>query len=155
MPSTMVHNARGAKLPLLPMAALAVGLAAVGCESPTAVVDDGRAGGGETYVLDYDTFAATVQPIFVAKGCKAAGNCHGGGIRGTFELSPETDSDPTFDFEQAVLQVNGYDHANSPLLTKPLEEAAGGEPHNHEVFASTDDPDYQAILAWIDQGEFR
>ncbi len=154
MSSTLVHNLRGTRLPL-PVAALAVSLTVAACESPTRVDDNGPAGGGDTYVLDFVTFNATVQPILVAQGCKAAGNCHGGGIRGTFELSPENDSDPQFDFEQAVLQVNGYDHTNSPLLTKPLEEAAGGEPHNHEVFTDTNDPDYQAILDWIGQGEFQ
>ena len=105
--------------------------------------------------MSFSTFEATIHPVLVARGCSAAGDCHGGGIRGTFELSPPDDVDLAFDFEQSVLQVNGYAHEESPLLTKPLAEPAGGTPHSHEPFATADDPDYQAILAWIEAGEFR
>lgn len=132
--------------------ALLVALAACGESDPAS---PGIPGGGEEYVLDYDTFAAAVAPIFSARGCDAIGDCHGGGIRGTFALSPQSEKDARFDFEQASQQVDGASPADSRLLRKPLAEAAGGMPHGFEAFASTDDGDYQLILAWIQAGEFR
>jgi hypothetical protein len=46
------------------------------------------------------------------------------------------------------LQVSASSPQASPILL-----AAGGErrgvPHSYKPFASTSDPDYQAILAWI------
>lgn len=106
-------------------------------------------------MLSFEQFELTIHPILSNRGCDTAGDCHGGGIRGTFELSPPDDKDVLFDFEQAVLQVDPYAPADSPLLTKPLAEAAGGEPHSHEPFADSTDVDYQAILAWINDGEFQ
>ena len=53
-----------------------------------------------------------------------------------------------------ILQVDGLDPSRSPVLTKPLAVSAGGDPHIYEAFASTDDPGYLAILAWIQSGEF-
>jgi hypothetical protein len=111
--------------------------------------------GGRSFVLDYDAFATVVDPILTANGCDNV-TCHGGGIRGTFELSPAANKDVDMDFDQACMQVNGNDPAASPLLRKPLDEAAGGSAHaGGSAFASTDDPDYQAILAWIEAGEYR
>lgn len=100
-------------------------------------------------------FAAQIDTILTAKGCDNL-NCHGGGIRGTFELSPVTDKNVRLDFDQSSLQVDGTDPAASTLLTKPLDPAAGGTAHGGgSFFASTDDPDYQAILAWIRAGEYQ
>lgn len=115
-------------------------------------------GGGAVYVMDADVFAATVAPVFTARGCDSV-ECHGGGIRGTFALSPAGAKNLALDFAQASLQVNGDDPAASPLLLKPLPVSAGGVPHGGELdpgaFTSTDDADYQAILAWIEAGEYR
>lgn len=112
-------------------------------------------GGGGTYVLDPELFEAAVAPVLTAQGCDAAGDCHGGGIRGTYELSPTSAKNLDFDFGQSVLQVDGYNPTMSPLLLKPLAEATGGSPHGVTAFADTDDPGYLAILDWILQGEFR
>lgn len=106
-------------------------------------------------MLSYDSFVSSVEPILAREGCDAALDCHGGGIRGSFELSPPGAKDPEFDFEQAVLQVSADEPESSPILTEPLAEAAGGTPHGVKPFASIDDPDYQAILAWILEGERR
>ena len=115
-------------------------------------------GGGKQYVLDYAVFATQIDSILTAHGCDNI-SCHGGGIRGTFELSPSTNKDIDLDFAQASLQVNPSDPASSPLLLKPLQEAAGGVAHAafppYPGFASTSDPDYQAILAWIQAGEYQ
>ena len=62
--------------------------------------------GGVTITLDYDEFVANVEPVLVAKGCDADGDCHGGGLRGTLALSPPTAKDLRFDYDQVVLQVS-------------------------------------------------
>jgi hypothetical protein len=125
-----------------------------GCDRPSTTAPEAP-GGGQTFVLDYGVFASQVDTILTARGCDNL-SCHGGGIRGTFELSPVDDKDVAFDFAQARLQVNGTDPASSPLLMKPLAESAGGAAHGGGTsFASTDDPDYQAVLAWIEAGEHR
>ena len=121
-----------------------------GCSSPTA--PKAPPGGGQTLTLDFNQFVQTVDPVLVRHGCDATGDCHGGGIRGTLQLSPPGAKDARFDFDQVALQVLGSSPAASPILTEPLAIAAGGTPHSFKPFASTSDPDYQAILTWIMAG---
>jgi hypothetical protein len=123
-----------------------------GCSSPTAGPEPPS--GGARYVLDYSVFATQIDSILTAKGCDNLA-CHGGGIRGTFELSPVTAKDIDLDFDQASLQVNPTDPSASALLVKPLDEAAGGAIHTGGArFMSTSDPDYQAIFTWIKAGQY-
>jgi hypothetical protein len=103
-------------------------------------------------MLSFTEFESTVEPILVRQGCDAGGDCHGGGIRGTFQLSPAGAKNAHFDFAQASLQVSVSSPASSPLLTKPLALQAGGTPHSYKPLATTADPDYQAILRWILDG---
>jgi hypothetical protein len=114
--------------------------------------------GGQRYAMDYDVFAAEIDTILTAHGCDND-YCHGGGIRGTFQLSPSTDKDIHFDFLQVSLQVTPADPEGSPVLVKPLAESGGGIAHTADSsrygFLSTDDPHYQAILAWIEAGEYQ
>jgi hypothetical protein len=121
-----------------------------GCNSPTAPPPPPS--GGAQLHLDYGQFALTVEPILERYGCDAGGDCHGGGIRGALVLSPEGAKDPTFDFNQVVLEVSPTDIDASPILTKPLALAAGGVPHAVKPFATTADTDYVAIRAWIAAG---
>ena len=121
-----------------------------GCSSPTA--PPSPPGGGQELVLDFDQFEQTVEPVIVAHGCDATGDCHGGGIRGSLELSPPGAKNTRFDFDQVVLQVSASSRTASPILTEPLAIEAGGTPHSVKPFASTSDADYQAILAWIMAG---
>lgn len=121
-----------------------------GCSSPTAPPPP--PGGGQTLVLSFSQFEQTVEPLLVAHGCDAEGDCHGGGIRGSLELSPASAKDVQFDFDQVRLQVSATNRESSPILTEPLAIAAGGTPHSVKPFASTSDADYQAILAWIMAG---
>jgi hypothetical protein len=131
--------------------------ALAGCQQPSTTAPTPPSGGHE-FVLDYATFSTVVDPILSAHGCDNV-SCHGGGIRGTFELSPNTNKDMNLDFTQASLQVNGSDPAASTLLEKPLATDAGGLAHAGDSptvsFSSTDDPDYQTILAWIQAGKFK
>jgi hypothetical protein len=125
----------------------------LGCTRPMAPVDPPS--GGTTLALDYDEFVANVEPVLAANGCDAGGDCHGGGIRGTFELSPSGAKNVRFDYDQAVLQVRPVDRDSSHLLTKPLALAAGGVPHAVKPFATVGDPGYQAIHLWIQHGVTR
>jgi hypothetical protein len=159
-PETMNHTAKASALRKdnrkVAASMLLVGtctaVLAAGCQKAT---DPDPPSGGRTYVLDYNVFAAQVDPILTAHGCDDA-NCHGGGIRGTFELSPDTDKDIAFDFAQAGLQVVAANPPASPLVLKPLDPSCGGVAHGGgSFFHSLDDPDYLAILAWIEAGEYR
>ena len=92
-------------------------------------------------------------PVLNQYGCNATGDCHGGGIRGTYELSPIDALDLAFDFEQTSLQVLPFDLDGSPILTKPLREDSGGEPHGFEPFVTKSDSGYVAIRNWVHGGE--
>jgi hypothetical protein len=121
-----------------------------GCAKPTAPVPPPS--GGQTVQLDFAAYQQSVAPVLAAKGCDAEGDCHGGGIRGSLELSPPGAKDPQFDFDQVSLQVRAVDLDHSPILTEPLALAAGGTPHGFKPFASTADSGYQAIRTWIHGG---
>ena len=97
-------------------------------------------------------FEQTVSPVLESRGCSATGDCHGGGIRGSFQLSPPTAKNIRFDFDQAILQVSASTRDSSPILTEPLALAAGGTPHSFKPFATAADTDYQAIRSWIMAG---
>ena len=131
----------------------AASLLCAGCRAATDPPEP--PGGGADFELSFEDFATSVEPILTERGCDAGGGCHGGGIRGTFALSPRDEKSPVFDFEQARLQVNPLDVARSPILSKPLREEAGGAPHAYKPFATKDDPDYRAIEAWILRGVLR
>ena len=138
--------------PIAPLAFVLCALPGVvqGCSAPTAPPDP--PGGGQTLVLSFTTFEQTVEPILVRQGCDATGDCHGGGIRGSLQLSPPGAKDVRYDFDQVVLQTSASARSTSPILTEPLAIAAGGTPHSVKPFATTSDPDYQAILDWIMAG---
>ncbi len=137
---------RRAALPLALLLSVAPG-AVQGCSSPTAPAPP--PGGGSRLSLSYAGFAANVEPVLTRQGCDATGDCHGGGIRGTLELSPPGAKDAQFDFDQVSLQVSAASPDSSPILLKPLALNAGGVPHCYKPFASTSDPDFQAIRSWI------
>jgi len=101
-------------------------------------------------VLSFDEFQQNVEPIIVRQGCDAGGDCHGGGLRGALQLSPTGAKDVRYDFDQVSLEVSAVYPESSLILTKPL--AVSGTPHGYKPFASTSDPDYQTILAWILHG---
>jgi hypothetical protein len=105
--------------------------------------------------MSHDDLYAHGRSILSATAA-AISTAHGGGIRGTFTLSPANDKDPAFDYQQASLQVFPPNPVESPLVMKPLAEECGGETHGGGAFFfSLDDPDYVAILAWIENGEYQ
>lgn len=121
-----------------------------GCMQPSA--PPRPPSGGQRLMLDYDAFVANVEPVLQRRGCDAGGDCHGGGIRGTLELSPSTAKNARFDFDQVVMQVYPTARDSSPVLLRPLALVAGGTPHPAKPFASTDDSDFVAIRTWIRAG---
>jgi len=125
-------------------------VALLGCASPAA--PPAPPGGGTALHLDYASFASAVDPILVAHGCDVAGDCHGGGIRGTLQLSPASAVDPHYDFAQVSLQVTANAPDQSPILTRPLADSAGGTPHAVKVFADTNDAEWRTIRAWVRAG---
>ena len=135
-----------------PLAVACGAVTLAGCNSPGDPV--APPGGGEAYVLDYASFAADVAPVLEQFGCHAM-ECHGGGIRGTFQLSPEDAIDPAYDFDQVVLQVDPWAPDVSPILQKPLAESEGGATHAWEPFDSPEHAGYVAIRDWILAGEFQ
>ena len=140
--------ARRSAVLVLVMAAVWGGLH--GCTSPSGPVVP--PGGGQHLLLSYALFQSTVSPILERQGCDAGGDCHGGGIRGTLQLSPPGAKNLPFDFDQVSQQVYPTMRDQSPILTRPLAIAAGGTPHPFKPFAATSDTDYIAIRAWIQAG---
>lgn len=132
--------------------ALLLALPAIGygCASPTA--PPAPPAGGGSLDLDFALFQQTVQPVLMQHGCDAEGDCHGGGIRGSLQLSPPAAKDDAFDFQQVSLQTSWADPENSPILTEPLAQAAGGTAHSFEPFATTADSGYVAIHDWVMDG---
>jgi len=130
---------------------LASCLAACTRESPTDPAPAAR----RAYVLSYDTFSTTIDPILSGQGCDNT-NCHGGGNGGDFHLSPPDDKDPHYDFRQAYAQVSPADLKSSPLLMKPLAEECGGATHaGGAFFFSLDDPNYVALMQWVLSGKYQ
>ena len=143
-------SSKSPRLWRLAPALLALAAVVAGCISPAAPA---RApSGGQRLVLSFDGFKAAVSPVLERNGCDAGGDCHGGGIRGTLQLSPVGAKDLQFDFDQVVLQVFPTMRDSSAILTRPLALAAGGSPHPYKPFASTADSDYVAIRQWIQAG---
>ena len=132
------------------LALLVVTTGASGCLSPAEPPKP--PGGGQRLVLDFPTFRDSVSPVLEAHGCDAGGDCHGGGIRGTLELSPTTAKDVNYDFDQVVLQVYPTQRDSSPILLRPLADSSGGYPHPYKAFATTNDPGFRTIRAWVRAG---
>jgi len=112
---------------------------------------------------DYEFFKARVEPIFL----KARPNhgrcvtCHGGGGNGgAFALqglSPGstawTEDQSRRNYEAASRLVSPGNPTTSQLLMHPLAPEAGGDVFHSggHQFASQDDPDWQALAAWVRQ----
>ncbi len=139
--------------PALRLAPAVLLAASAGCVSPSQ--PPAAPTGGARIELSYAEYVANVAPVVTRHGCDADGDCHGGGPRGTLQLSPPTAKDAHYDFEQLTLQVNPVQRDSSALLLRPLADAAGGRPHPMKAFASTADTDFVAVRGWILAGVTR
>ncbi len=148
-----VSHANARRAASLLIASLALPGIVDGCSHPTQPVPP--PGGGATLALSFEQFESLVEPVLVRHGCDATGDCHGGGIRGSLELSPPGAKNARFDFDQIALQTSATNRDASPVLTEPLALAAGGTPHAVKPFASISDSGYVAIHGWILAGVAR
>jgi hypothetical protein len=108
--------------------------------------------------LDYEYFKAKVQPVFLAKreGHARCVVCHtiNNAPFHLVALSPgstrwtEGQSRQNFELVQKVV-VPGWE--GSKLLTHPLAEHAGGDPHHGggQQFASQSDPEWATLKAFV------
>lgn len=149
-------NAAGARAVALLSALLA------GCAS---VVEDGAPA-----ERDRGAFDAQVWPVLV-RDCGFS-ECHGSSERffrvlgpgherldPTMRLSaPVTEAELQFSFDRARSMIDASDPAQSLLLRKPLEVAAGGSGHEgtdhygRDVYRSVDDPRFRVLVDWVMMG---
>jgi hypothetical protein len=117
------------------------------------------AGLGCAQSFDYQTYKTTVEPIFLKKRPTHARCvvCHAGAAH-AFRLEPLNQGATTWteaqshkNFETVLHLVKPGEPLSSILLIQPLAHSAGGaEFHSGgRQFASQDDPDWQAIAAWV------
>src|SRR5262245_21514970 len=108
--------------------------------------------------LDFEFFKNRVQPIFTTKrpGNSRCVSCHIGGT--PMRLQPFSPGSGSWDEEQSRknfdavrARVVSGNPLKSKLLTHPLAEAAGGDPHHDggKHWKSQDDPEWQMLAAWI------
>lgn len=109
--------------------------------------------------LDYQTYKATVEPIFLKKrpGHARCVVCHVSANH-AFHLEPLNRGASTWTEAQSLKNFETVSHLVKPgaplsslLLIQPLAHSAGGaEFHSGgRQFASRDDPDWLAIAAWV------
>ncbi len=112
--------------------------------------------------LNHETFKTSIQPILDNRGCSQTG-CHyrdkndpnAGGPGGSLRIFDCVGNSCTPDQllandDSASGMANITNPVSSKLLTKPLAESAGGIQHlGGDIFLSSTDPDYVAILSWI------
>jgi hypothetical protein len=109
--------------------------------------------------LNFEVFKTNVQPIFIAKrpGHARCISCHATSEARILILQPlptgnsnwnETDSRKNF---EAVKRVVVPGNLQSPLLTHPLTEEAGGDFFHGggKHFNSQDDPEWQILKTWV------
>lgn len=109
--------------------------------------------------LDYQTYKARVEPVFLKKRPTHARCvvCHAGANH-AFHLEPLeqgsagwTEAQSRKNFETVSHLVRAGEPLSSLLLIQPLAHSAGGaEFHSGgRQFASQDDPEWQVIAAWV------
>ena len=108
--------------------------------------------------LDYEFFKAKVEPIFLAKraGHARCVVCHAVN-NAPLHLVPLSPGSTTWNEEQSrrnfqlvqKVVVPGYEE--SRLLTHPLAEEAGGDPHHGggQQFDSKDNPEWLTLKAFV------
>jgi len=118
-----------------------------------------QAGGTAPRPADVEAFRKTIEPIFMkdrggtTPGYAACVMCHTWQTSLRFDLeTPATDAGWTAEqsrknFEMITQLINTRSPESSYLLLKPLE---GGLGHTGGTYwTSRNDPEYQAVLAWI------
>ena len=95
----------------------------------------------------FDLFNRTVQPVLRARCAGSA--CHSNPLRAYYLVCGDTDEERHWNFFETTWQ-SASPVVFSELLRRPLSTHRGGDLHvGGEVFASSDDPGYQALEAWM------
>jgi hypothetical protein len=148
-----VHRMKRASSQLLAAACLAFGLATISTPATSQ-----QAAPKADPALDFDYFKAKVEPVFLAKreGHTRCVVCHtvNNAPLHLVPLSPgatswnDQQSRQNFALIQKVV-VPGWE--GSKLVTHPLAEEAGGDPHHGggQQFTSQDDPEWQTLKAFV------
>ena len=113
----------------------------------------------QTASLDFQFFKTKVQPIFLAKrpGHARCVSCHGSTTApAIFRLQPLTPGSTTWNDEQSRKNFEVAsalvvpDSLQSPLLTHPLAEQAGGDFFHSggKHFNTQNDPEWLTLKAW-------
>ena len=115
---------------------------------------------GVAQSLDFDTYRAKVEPIFLKKrpGHARCVVCHEANNSG-FRLQPLakgatewTEEQSRMNFQSVSKLVKPGNPNGSRLLIHPLAPDAGGDKFHGggRQFPSKADPDWQAIASWVD-----
>jgi mono/diheme cytochrome c family protein len=111
----------------------------------TAIVACFAAGHLAAQTLDYATYKAKVEPIFLKKreGHARCVVCHAGAGNWTEEQSRQN-------FEAVSKLVNASNLLSSPILKHPLAGTAGGDDFHSggRQFTSRNDPDWKVMEEW-------
>jgi hypothetical protein len=107
--------------------------------------------------LDFEFFKNRIQPIFLAKrpGHARCITCHASGTPRLVELAPGAstwnDEQSRQNFEAWQRVVVPGDPSASRFLMHPLAKSAGGDPFHAggKHWQSQDDPEWQALAAWV------
>ncbi|HWZ91895.1 MAG TPA: hypothetical protein VNW92_23690, partial [Polyangiaceae bacterium] len=97
---------------------------------------------------DFQSFSTTVNPV-IGTRC-AAGNCHGSPANSLYLTCGTTPEALRWNYF-AVGDYVSVDTGTSEILRRALSPSQGGVYHEGgTVFATTNDPDYQALVAWAE-----
>ena len=108
--------------------------------------------------LSYEFFKTKVEPVFLTKraGHTRCVICHTTN-NAPFHLVPLSPGATSWNEEQSrqnfelIQRVAAPGVEDSPLVKHPLAQEAGGDPHHGggQQFASQQDPDWQALKAFV------
>ncbi|MFN7916407.1 MAG: hypothetical protein U0Q55_13790 [Vicinamibacterales bacterium] len=112
--------------------------------------------------LSFETYRRTIEPIFLKERAQGEGagmcvNCHAR-IATRMRLQPLaegatawTEAQSRQNFEAVKRVVVAGDPAKSALAVHPLAPTAGGDQQHTggKFWRSTDNPEYQAVVAWV------
>jgi hypothetical protein len=97
----------------------------------------------------FSAFVRDVQPI-LRERC-AGGNCHGSRQADFFLTCGDSEAERRWNYFVAVAHTD-LSSSSSEILRRPLSKQRGGTFHEGgTIFASTDDPGYQTLRAWVDE----
>ncbi len=95
---------------------------------------------------DYQAFKTMANPVLTLQ-C-AAGNCHGSGTNALYLTCGANDEQTLWNY-YATVDYLAATPEGSEILRRPLATSEGGSYHEGgAIFASVNDPNYQAIKGW-------